>query len=121
MLPFAIDLTDKLAAFTDLWQPKIIAKLNDYHVKLAKIQGDFVWHSHAKTDELFLVLQGEMAIEFRDGVTQLAQGQLCIVPRGVEHRPSATRECHILLLEPAGTRNTGDLESERRAPDDVWI
>lgn len=121
MPPDRIDLTDKLAAFNDHWQPKIIAQLNDYHLKLAKIQGEFVWHSHPDTDELFLVLDGEMTIEFRDGDIPLAEGQLCVVPRGVEHRPRAETECHILLVEPAGTPNTGDAGGERSAPNDAWI
>ena len=121
MPPDRIDLTDKLAAFDDLWQPKIIAQLNDYHLKLAKIEGDFIWHSHPETDELFLVLKGEMQIAFRDGVASLREGQLCVVPRGVEHRPSADSECHILLIEPEGTPNTGDAGGERTAPNDAWI
>lgn len=121
MPPRRIDLSDKLAAFDEQWQPKIIAQLNDYHLKLAKIQGEFVWHSHPETDELFLVIQGEMAIEFRDGILPLAKGQLCVVPRGVEHRPVADAECHILLIEPGGTSNTGDAGGERTAPEDIWI
>jgi mannose-6-phosphate isomerase-like protein (cupin superfamily) len=121
MLPFAIDLTDKLAAFTDLWQPKIIAKLNDYHVKLAKIQGDFVWHSHAETDEVFLALDGEMAIDFRDGRVELRAGEMFVVPRGLEHKPFAAMECRLMVIEPAGTINTGDAGGDLTAEDNVWI
>jgi mannose-6-phosphate isomerase-like protein (cupin superfamily) len=121
MPPKTIDLSAKLSAFSDLWQPKIIAQLNDYHLKLAKVEGDFIWHSHPETDELFLVLMGEMRIAFRDGVASLSEGQLCVVPRGVEHRPSADSECHILLIEPAGTPNTGDAGGERTASSDAWI
>jgi mannose-6-phosphate isomerase-like protein (cupin superfamily) len=121
MPPDSVNLSDKLARFQGHWQPKIIAQINDYHLKLAKIQGTFVWHSHPETDELFLVLRGEMAIEFRDGVTPLGEGDLCVVHRGVEHRPSAEMECHILLLEPVGTANTGEAGGDRTAPDDIWI
>ncbi len=121
MPPEIIDLAAKLSAFSDQWQPKIIAHLNDYHLNLAKVEGDFIWHSHPETDELFLVLKGEMQIAFRDGVASLGEGQLCIVPRGIEHRPSAGAECHILLIEPAGTPNTGDAGGERTAPGDAWI
>lgn len=121
MPPQAIDLTSKLALFSEQWQPRIVAQLNDYHLKLAKIEGEFVWHSHPETDELFLVVDGEMAIEFRDGTVPLSRGQLCIVPQGVEHRPTADTECHILLMEPVGTPNTGDAPGGRTAPDDIWI
>jgi mannose-6-phosphate isomerase-like protein (cupin superfamily) len=121
MPPGMIDLNEKLASFADPWQPKIIGQLNDYHLNLAEIQGEFVWHAHPETDEVFLVLGGAMAIEFRDGTTELAEGQLCIVPKGVEHRPRAESECQILLIEPAGTRNTGDAGGDMTAEDEVWI
>jgi mannose-6-phosphate isomerase-like protein (cupin superfamily) len=121
MVPETIDLQAKFAAFDGQWQPKIIAELNDYHLKLAKIKGDFIWHSHPETDELFLVVEGEMTIQFRDGATPLTRGQLCVVPRGIEHRPTAEHECHILLIEPAGTTNTGEAGGERTAPGDAWI
>ncbi len=94
--------------------------MNDTHLKLAKIEGEFVWHSHPGTDEVFLVLDGEMTIRFRDGEVDLRAGELYVVPRGVEHRPVAERECHILLIEPAGTVNTGDAGGERTA-DAAWI
>jgi mannose-6-phosphate isomerase-like protein (cupin superfamily) len=113
--PHAVDLASKLALFNDQWKPKIVGHLNDYDLKVVKIQGEFVWHSHLETDEFFLVLEGEMRIEFRDGVTPLKTGQLCVVPRGVEHRPMAAAECHLLLIEPQGTVNTGDAGGERTA------
>lgn len=120
MPPQVIDLTAKLGLFSDPWQPRIVAQLNDYHLKLAKIEGEFVWHSHPETDEMFLVIEGEMNIEFRDGTLSLSSGQMCVVPRGVEHRPTSDRECHILLIEPAGTSNTGDAPGDRTAPE-KWI
>jgi mannose-6-phosphate isomerase-like protein (cupin superfamily) len=117
----AINLSEKLARFNDQWAPKIVGQLNDYHVKLAKIKGEFVWHSHPDTDELFLVVSGDMAIEFRDQEIHLSPGEMLIVPRGVEHKPRAVNECHIMLVEPAGTSNTGDAGGDLTAQDGVWI
>ena len=117
----AVNLSDKLARFADHWSPRIIAQMNDYHFKLVKIQGEFVWHSHADTDEVFIVLAGAMTIHFRDGAVALRAGEMFVVPRGVEHKPSAERECRIMLVEPAGTINTGDLGGERTAADGVWV
>ena len=117
----AINLEEKLAKFTDHWSPKIIAQMNDYHFKLSKFQGDFVWHSHSETDEVFITIDGEMSIEFRNGKVDLKRGEMIVVPRGVEHKPSAERECKIMLVEPAGTINTGDTGGELTAADDVWI
>jgi len=102
-----IDLAAKLACFSEHWQPKLIAELNGQHVKLAKLQGEFVWHAHEHEDELFLVLHGELRMEYRDGAVTLREGELLVVPRGVEHRPVAEGEVHVLLFEPAGTLNTG--------------
>ncbi len=95
--------------------------MNDYQFKLAKIMGDFVWHDHPDTDEVFIVLEGEMFIDFRDGRVKISQGEMFIVPRGVEHKPFADKECHIMLVEPRGVVNTGATESSLTAPDDVWI
>ena len=108
-----INLKEKLRQFTDLWQPRIIAELNGQEVKLAKLQGEFVWHHHANEDELFLVLEGRLSIHLRDRVVELEAGELFIVPRGVEHKPVASEEAHVLLLEPASTLNTGNLVNER--------
>jgi mannose-6-phosphate isomerase-like protein (cupin superfamily) len=116
-----INLAEKLATFEEMWAPKIVAQLNDYHVKLAKFEGEFVWHKHDETDELFLVLAGEMVIRFRDGDVPVGAGELIVVPRGVEHKPAAEGVCYVLLLEPAGTVNTGDRGGERTAPADAWI
>ena len=107
-VPQPIDLAQRLAAFDERWSPKVIARLNDYEVKLAKLEGEFVWHSHADTDELFLVVSGELVIQFRDGEARLGPGQMIIVPRGVEHRPVAEGLVQSLLIEPAGVVNTGD-------------
>ena len=103
-----VDLAEKLGQIDEHWSPRIVAQVSDVQVKLARIQGTFEWHSHENEDELFLVLDGRMKLEFRDGDVWLEQGQLYVVPRGVEHRPVTPDEAQILLIEPVGTRNTGD-------------
>ncbi len=117
----AINFADKLASFSELWAPRTIASLNDYHFKLAKVAGEFVWHSHSETDEAFIVLHGQLRLLLREGEVRLNPGELYVVPRGVEHKPVAEAECHILLLEPAGTLNTGDASASRPAAPEVWI
>ena len=118
----SINLQEKLTKFSEHWSPKIIAQLNDYHLKLAKVQGEFVWHDHPDTDEVFIVLNGHIDILFRDGKVSLNEGEMFVVPKGVEHKPAAEQECHILLIEPAGLVNTGNAtDSELTAPNDVWI
>jgi mannose-6-phosphate isomerase-like protein (cupin superfamily) len=117
----SINLQEKLLKFSEHWSPKIIAQLNDYHFKLAKVQGEFVWHDHPETDEMFLVIKGHLDILFRDGKVSLEEGEMFVVPKGVEHKPVAENECHILLIEPAGTVNTGDAQSKLTAANDVWI
>lgn len=117
----SINLRDKLTKFSEHWSPKIVAQMNDYHFKVVKIQGEFVWHDHPETDEVFLVLMGKLDIHFRDGIVTLNEGEMYVVPKGIEHRPVAESECHILLIEPAGTVNTGEVVSEKTAPNDVWI
>lgn len=116
-----INLTEKLALFSSHWDPKIIAELNGQHVKLAKIQGEFVWHHHEHEDELFLVVRGAFRMEFRDRAVDLREGDLLVVPRGVEHRPVADQECSILLFEPAGTVNTGNAGGELTRQKLGWI
>ena len=116
-----VNLEEKLALFTEHFAPKIIAQMNDYHFKLSKFQGDFVWHRHADTDEVFIVLDGAMRIDFRDGSVDLKAGEMFVVPKGVEHKPFAEKECKQMLVEPAGTLNTGDVGGERTAEDNVWI
>lgn len=116
-----INLKDKLAKFSEHWTPKIIAEMNDYQFKLVKIKGDFVWHNHPDTDEVFIVIEGSMKIEFKDGVIELNEGEMYVVPKGVEHKPFAEKECKVLLVEPRGVVNTGDAEGELTAANDVWI
>jgi mannose-6-phosphate isomerase-like protein (cupin superfamily) len=117
----AISIADKFKKFSEVFQPKVIASMNDYEFKLARVKGDFVWHSHADTDETFLVIDGEMIIEFRDGKVNLRSGDIFIVPRGKEHKPFAAKECKIMLIEPAGTVNTGEAGGDLTAPNDAWI
>ena len=117
----AINLQEKLSLFSEHWTPKIVAQMNDYHLKLVKLQGDFTWHSHADTDEVFLVLEGEMRIDFRDGPVHLKAGEMYVVPKGIEHKPYAEEECKIMLIETTGTVNTGEAGGVQTAPDDEWI
>ena len=116
-----VNLTEKLARFTEHWSPRVIAEMNDYQFKLVKLEGDFVWHDHPDTDEVFLVVKGEMRIGFRDREITLREGELFVVPRGVEHITRATSECHALIIEPRGVVNTGDVASGLTAQNDVWV
>jgi mannose-6-phosphate isomerase-like protein (cupin superfamily) len=116
-----INLVEKLAKFDEHWSPKVITEMNDYQFKLVKIKGDFVWHDHKETDEVFFVLEGEMSIEFRDGEVKLEKGEMFVVPKGVEHKPYARKECQIMLIEPKGVINTGESEGDLTAENDVWI
>lgn len=108
-----INLDEKLALFDEAWSPKIVAELNGQQVKLAKLRGEFVWHRHDAEDELFLLLKGRLRMELRDRVVELRPGEMLVVPRGVEHRPVADEEAHVLLFEPASTLNTGNVRSDR--------
>ncbi len=116
MVKKPIDLVEKLALFSDHWKPKIVADYNGNDVIVVKVQGEFVWHSHPETDDFFLVLKGRLRIRMRDGDVVLAPGQLYVVPKGIEHCPVAEEETHILLIEPAGTPNTGDLATAVEKP-----
>jgi mannose-6-phosphate isomerase-like protein (cupin superfamily) len=120
-VPAAINLSEKLSTIDALWTPKIVAQMNDYFIKLVRIEDEFVWHSHPETDELFLVIEGRMRINFRDGVVELKQGEMVVVPSGVEHKPFAEQECKILLIEPVATVNTGDAGGDRTVADLEWI
>ena len=121
-MPDKVNIADKLARFSDHFQPKIVGELNGQHVKLVKFQGEFVWHQHAEADELFLVWRGRMRVEFRDRVVELAPGEFLVVPRGTEHRTVAEEECEVVLFEPAATRNTGDVtDPALTAPGGVRI
>ena len=116
-----INFKEKLALFSDHWSPKVIAEMNDYQFKLVKIKGDFVWHQHDATDEVFIVMQGLMQIELENETIALKTGEMFVVPKGVRHKPSAEQECHVLLVEPRGVINTGEADSELTASNDVWI
>lgn len=122
----AINIAGKLALFNEHWRPKVIAQMNDYQFKVVKVQGEFVWHSHADTDETFIVISGRLRIDLRNGQTDLGHidlgpGDMTVIPKGVEHKPCATEEAHLMLVEPCGVPNTGDQGGERSAPNDVWI
>ncbi len=110
--PLVINLADKLARFSDHWNPRIVGRYNGNEVRVSKLKGAFVWHSHAETDELFLVLKGRLTIEFRDAARTLNPGEFLVVPKGVEHRPVAPEECEILILDREGESNTGGVASE---------
>ena len=112
-----VNLEQKLTLFNTYWRPKIIGELNGQHVKLVKFQGDFIWHSHEREDEMFLVVSGSFDMLFRDKTVTIEEGEFIIVPRGVEHCPSAEREVHVMLFEPAGTVNTGDAGGNRTVTD----
>ena len=116
-----VKFPEKFGRFTEHWSPKVVAQLNDLHVKIAKIEGEFVWHSHAETDELFWVHKGSFDMHYRDRVVTLTAGDLHIVPKGVEHKPVAATECEIVMIEPAGTKNTGDAGGDRTVEDPPWI
>jgi mannose-6-phosphate isomerase-like protein (cupin superfamily) len=116
-----INLAAKFAKFSEHWSPKIVAQMNDYHFKLVKFQGEFVWHDHPHTDEVFIVLDGAMTIHFRDGDIAVGAGEMFVIPKGVEHKTSATAECRAMLVETAGTVNTGAVVSDKTAAPDAWI
>jgi mannose-6-phosphate isomerase-like protein (cupin superfamily) len=116
-----VNLGQKFALIDEHWSPKIVAQLNGQHVKLAKLKGEFIWHQHAKEDELFLVTRGTLTIQLRDGDVTLGEGEFFIVPAGVEHRPVADEEVHVLLLEPVATLNTGNVTNERTRQELEWI
>jgi len=116
-----INLRAKFGKFSQHWSPRVIAEMNDYQFKLVKLQGEFVWHHHADTDEVFIVIEGEMSIEFRDDKVDLKSGEMLVVPRGVEHKPFAANECQVMLIEPRGIVNTGDAGGVLTADNDVWV
>jgi len=117
----AINFSQKLGLFDAQWKPKVIAEINDYQFKLVKLQGDFIWHNHRDTDEAFIVIEGDLRIDFRDGAVRVAAGEMFVVPKGVEHKPFAEKEVKLLLIEPPGVLNTGHEGGERTADNDVWI
>ncbi|WCD83286.1 cupin domain-containing protein [Pseudomonas sp. TUM22785] len=117
----SINLLHKVSLFSEQWSPKVVAEMNDYQFKVVRIAGDFIWHSHADTDEAFLVLEGQLRIDLRDGTVLLGPGELYVVPKGVEHKPYAEGEVKMMLIEPRGVLNTGEEGGERTAQNDVWI
>jgi len=116
-----INFKQKLSLFSEQWKPKVVAEMNNYQFKVVKLQGDFIWHDHKDTDETFIVLEGALRIDFRDGAVTIQAGEMYVVPKGVEHKPYAEAEVKLLLIEPRGVPNTGDQGGERTAPNDVWI
>ncbi len=117
----AINFQQKLSLFTEQWQPKVVAEMNDYQFKIVRLQGDFIWHDHKDTDETFIILEGKLRIDFRDGAVNLSTGEMFVVPKGVEHKPFAEEEVKLLLIEPRGVLNTGHEDNDRTAQNDVWI
>ena len=117
----SINITKKFEKFSDFWSPKVIAEMNDYQFKLAKIKGEFIWHSHDSTDEVFIVIDGKMTIELRDDLIKLSKGDMYVVPKGVEHKPFAEKECQIMLVEPKGIVNTGKIINDLTSPNDIWV
>ena len=120
-IPVPISFATKFDCFTEQWSPKVVAEMNDYQFKLVRLEGDFVWHDHQDTDETFIVLEGTLVIDFQDGTVELEAGQMLVVPKGVPHRPRASSEAKVLIVEPKGVINTGDVQSDKTAPLDDWI
>ena len=116
-----ISINDKLSKFSDHWSPKIITEINDYQFKLVKIKDDFEWHSHNDTDEAFIVIKGSMRIDFKHDSISLSDGEMVVVPKGVEHKPYAQKECSVMIIEPRGVTNTGEKKTSLTAENDVWI
>lgn len=117
----AINFNEKFGLLDQQWQPRVVAEMNDYQFKVVKLQGDFIWHDHRETDETFVVLEGDLRIDFRDGAVHVSAGEMFVVPKGVEHKPYAEHEVKLLLIEPRGVVNTGDEGGERTAENDVWV
>ena len=117
----ALNFEEKFSRFSKHWSPRVIAEMNDYQFKLVKVQGEFVWHDHPETDEVFIVINGVLDIEFRDGKVTLESGEMFVIPKGVEHRPVAKNECKMMLVEPKGVVNTGDAGGQWTAENDVWV
>jgi mannose-6-phosphate isomerase-like protein (cupin superfamily) len=117
----SINLAQKFDLFDEQWQPKVVAEMNDYQFKIVKLEGDFIWHDHKDTDETFIVIDGVLRIDFRDGAVRVSAGEMFVVPKGVEHKPCAEREVKLLLIEPRGVPNTGHEGGPRTAENNVWI
>ena len=117
----SINFAQKLGLFAEQWKPKVIAEMNDYQFKLVKLNGDFVWHDHKETDETFIVIEGTLRIDFRDGAVHVGKGEMYVVPKGIEHKPYAEKEVELLLIEPRGVLNTGQEGGALTAENDIWI
>ena len=117
----SINFKQKFGLFSEQWQPKVVAEMNDYQFKVVKLQGDFIWHDHKDTDETFIVVEGKLRIDFRDGSVNISAGEMFVVPKGIEHKPYAEHEVRLLLIEPRGVLNTGHEGGERTAVNDIWI
>ena len=116
-----INLASKYKKITEYWSPKVVAEMNNYQFKLAKIKNDFIWHSHEDTDETFIVIEGKINIEFEEETVELCEGEMLVVPKGKKHRPYASEESKIMLIEPKGVRNTGDMVNDLTTENDEWI
>ena len=116
-----VNLQDKFSKFDEYWTPKVIAEMNDYQFKLVKFKGEFVWHNHSHTDEVFIVIEGRLKIEFTEEIVELNAGEMYVVPKGVQHKPCAVEECKVMLVEPKGVVNTGKADSDLTASNDVWV
>ena len=119
--PEKVSFDQKFSLFDQQWSPKVIAEMNNYQFKLARLEGEFVWHQHEETDETFIVLEGELTIDLKSGPVVLFAGEMLVIPKGMPHRPHASSEAKVLLVEPAGVVNTGDVPSELTAPQDIWV
>tara|TARA_A100001011_G_scaffold350311_1_gene389519 strand:+ start:449 stop:811 length:363 start_codon:yes stop_codon:yes gene_type:complete len=116
-----INFNEKYSKFSDYWAPKVITEMNNYQFKLAKIRGDFVWHSHEETDETFIVIKGMMEIHLRTEIIKLNSGELYVVKKGIEHKPFAEKECHIMIVEPKNISNTGNIKNKMTSKNNIWI
>lgn len=116
-----VNIEKKFLKFSKFWSPRVIAEMNDYQFKIAKIQGEFIWHKHDDTDEVFIVIEGTMKIKLREKVIKLNQGELYVVPKGIEHKPIARKTCKIMIIEPKGVKNTGDINNELTEENDIWV
>ncbi len=116
-----INFQEKFTKITEQWTPRVIAEMNNNQFKIARIQGEFIWHKHEETDEVFIIIEGTMQLEFRDGTVLLEEGEMYVVPKGVEHKPVSQNECKILMIEPKGTTNTGNVGGDRTQENDIWV
>jgi mannose-6-phosphate isomerase-like protein (cupin superfamily) len=116
-----VNFRQKLGLFTEHWAPKVVAEMNNYQFKVVKLEGDFIWHNHQDTDEAFIVIEGDLRIDFRDGAVHLAAGEMFVVPKGIEHKPYAENEVKLLVIEPRGVLNTGSEGGEHTADNNIWI